>query len=181
MKEQMKKLPGFWPLSLDMPPKSSWYFTKPIPLSLGLCHLLSLDVSAHSNNSERIHSKKKKSSKKIIIILLNLCSIVHSSFSPNSDFSDSSPSDSKSIASITPHQPLQGHCHPLFHLPSPHHLWHQGFHQTRHPDTELVVALHFEVHLGLLRSPNYHHWLWPQLFRRPQGVRALAWLDLFPF
>ena len=96
----MKKLPGFWPLSSDKPLKLSWTFTKPIPLSLGLCHLLSLDVSTHSNNSERIHSKKKKSSKKIIIILLNLCSIVHSSFSPNSDFSNSSPSDSKSITSV---------------------------------------------------------------------------------
>ena len=42
-----------WLPAFDMPLKLSQTFTKPIPLSLGHCHLLSLDVFTCSNISER--------------------------------------------------------------------------------------------------------------------------------
>ena len=88
MKEQMKKLLGFWPVSLDMPPKSSRTFTKPIPLSLGLFHLLSLDVFTCSNISER----------NSFFYYNPMFHFSYSSFSMTSDFSNSSPSNSVSIS-----------------------------------------------------------------------------------
>ena len=98
----MKKLLSFWPPSLDMPLKSSWTFTMPIPLNLCLCHSFSLDIFTCSIHSKKIHSKKK------IIIQENhffyfyntMFTFTHSSPSPNSDFSNTSPSNSESITLI---------------------------------------------------------------------------------
>ena len=74
MKGQMKKLPGYWPLSLDMPLKLSQTFTKPIPLNLGLCHSLSLDVFTHSKFQNKFTQKKIYYLRKSFFIFKALCS-----------------------------------------------------------------------------------------------------------
>ena len=99
MKGQMKKLLGFQPPSLDMPPKSSQTFTKPIPLDPALCHLLSLDVFMHSDNSKRNHFSIN-SKKKSLYFMNFLTSIVYSFLSLTSDFSDSSPQSQSKYISV---------------------------------------------------------------------------------
>ena len=98
MKEQMKKLLGLQPPSLDMPLKLSQTFTKPIPLNLGLCHLLSLDIFTHSDNSEKRFTCQNK--KSFLILYTYVPFLVYSSLSLSSDFSDSSPSNSDSVTLI---------------------------------------------------------------------------------
>ena len=171
MKEQMKKLLGFWPLSSDMPPKSSQTFTMPIPLSLGHCHLLSLDVFTHSDSSERnlffcmVPRKNLFLFLKFYVLLLFLFSNIWLLW----------------LLSVwlhlhlfhSLHQPFQCCCHPLLGLPPLHHLQDKSFNESSHVNVEWVVPFNSEVNLQFLGGSNHPCVLQPQPFQQPQSI---CWL-----